>query len=228
MLKDLVGLVFPQKCPGCGNVLVRQEKEICLTCLTELPQGNFHRFPTDNPLYFRFAGKIPIEGALARYYFDKQGRMKRIVQALKYKNRPRIGTYLGEDWGESLKASGAVELPDLFVPVPLHKKRMRERGYNQAEKIAVGLGKALEVPVDSKSLIRSQKTQTQTSKGKEERWQNVKDVFELKASLEGHIGLVDDVVTTGATIEACIREIMSEGAENLRVSVYSLCVTRSG
>ena len=228
MLKDLFGLVFPQKCPGCGNVLVRQEKEICLTCLTELPQGNFHRFPTDNPLYFRFAGKVPIEAAVARYYFDKQGRMKRIVQALKYKDRPRIGTYLGADWGGLLKAGGAVDLPDLFVPVPLHQKRMRERGYNQAEKIAVGLGKALEIPVNSKCLVRSQKTQTQTRKGKEERWQNVKDVFALKEPLKGHIGLVDDVVTTGATMEACIREMMAGSTEDLRVSVYSLCVTRSG
>lgn len=226
MFRDLVSLIFPRHCPGCGNSLVRREGEICLNCITEIPQTGFHPDWQNNELYFRLAGKVELEGAIAMYYFDKHGKMKRIIQALKYKNRPRLGKYLGAEWGADLINKGEAPEIDLLIPVPLHKKRLRERGYNQAERIAVGLGETLGIPVDTKSLIRAQATQTQTRMGREERWQNVKDVFEVKKPLKGKIGLVDDVVTTGATLESCIQTIMAEGSDNLRVTVFSLCMAR--
>ncbi len=226
MFRDLLTLIFPRHCPGCGKTLLRQEGEVCLDCMTEIPQARSHHSLEDNELYYRLAGKVDLEGAGAMYYFDKHGRMKRIIQALKYKGRPRLGNYLGEEWGASPGVKAALEGIDLLVPVPLHPKRLRERGYNQAERIAEGLGKSTGIRVDATSLVRVRATETQTRKGRAERWDNVKDVFELRNSLTGHIGLVDDVVTTGATLEACIRAIQVGGADNLKVTVLSLCMAR--
>lgn len=228
MLKDLFSLIFPRQCPGCNQPLSRREGEVCLNCITDLPRTNSHQFPIDNELYFRLAGKVAIEGAIAMYYFDKHGKAKRIIRALKYKNRPGIGKYLGEEWGAALTGTPWLKNIDLLVPVPLHAKKMRTRGYNQAERIAVGLGKPLDIPVDSKSLVRVMESESQTRMGKEDRWDNVKDVFALNRPLEGHIGLVDDVATTGSTLEACVRTLTSRGAENLRVTVFSLCLARNG
>lgn len=228
MLRDLFSLIFPRQCPGCNQTLSRKEGEVCLNCITEIPLTNSHRFPTDNELYLRLAGKVELEGAISMYYFDKHGKAKRIIQALKYKNRPELGKYLGEEWGTNLVGNGLYGDIDKLVPVPLHVKKLRTRGYNQAERIAVGLGKTLGIPVDSKSLIRVLDSETQTRMGKDDRWDNVKDVFALKRPIEGHIGLVDDVATTGSTLEACIRTMASGGAENLRVTVFSLCLARNG
>lgn len=227
MFRDFIGLLFPRRCPGCSRDLVRQEKVVCLTCLTDLPPTGFHRTPEDNPLFRRFAGKVPLEGATAAYYFDKSGPMKRLVQALKYKNQPRIGYYLGEDWGDQVKSNPWLSTIDALVPVPLHPSRQRERGYNQAERIAAGMGKALGIPVQIEILSRKERTQTQTRKSKAERWENVNESFVVKKQAAGHIALIDDVVTTGATLEACIRVLHEQHGEELKISILALCMARN-
>ncbi len=225
-LANLLTLVFPHHCPGCGGTLLRQEGEVCLDCMTEIPQTGFHHHLEDNELYYRIAGKVDLAGAGAMYYFDKHGRMKRIVQTLKYKGRPRLGNYLGEEWGAVPGMQAALAGIDLLVPVPLHKTRQRKRGYNQAAQIAFGLGKSTGIKVDTKSLVRIRATETQTRKGREERWENVKDVFELRNPLTGHVGLVDDVITTGATLEASIRALRAGSPGHLKVTVLPLCMAR--
>lgn len=226
MLRDLFQLVFPQHCPGCEQALVHQEKFICLECSTEFRHTGFHRHPQENILYDRLAGRVPIAGASAYLYFDKQGRVKRILQALKYKNQPRLGRFLGEAWGEELQQADWWQSVNALVPVPLHPSRMAERGYNQSEELVRGLAKRSQKEVWNRHLIRREKTSTQTRKGKEERWENVRDVFAVKRPLKGHIALVDDVVTTGATLEACIRTLLEAPSPPAQVTVLSLALAQ--
>jgi ComF family protein len=226
MLRDLINLVFPRQCPGCDRDLVRGEGEVCTQCLLDIEETGFHESESDNELYYRLAGKIPLDGAFALYYFDKKGKFKKIIQALKYKKNPQVGRFLGELYGEKLKAAGAAENLSAIVPVPLHRSRLVERGYNQSEEIGKGLSKATGVPLVARALVRGEKTATQTRKSKTERWENVKDVFEMRRPLSGNILLVDDVITTGSTLEACIRTLHSQAEKPLSLRIAALGMAR--
>lgn len=210
MFKDLLNLVFPPVCPSCDTLLNDQEKAICWACLADIEQTDFHLDPGNNELFFRFAGKIDLAGAAALFYFDKQGKLKEIIKALKYKNQPYMGTFLGEFYGKMLKGSEMMAGMDRIIPVPLHRSRLISRGYNQSEAFARGLSSSLGISVDSRSLRRLQKTVTQTQKRQDERWDNVRDVFGLSQPLGGKVVLVDDVITTGSTLEACIRTLLAQ------------------
>lgn len=187
----------------------------------------FHLKPQDNELYYRIAGKVPLAGAAAYCYFDKKGRVKRMVQGLKYKNRPQVGKYLGSLWGEELGRDEFWAGVDVLLPVPLHKKREAERGYNQAEAIARGLSKRMEARVEVGAMVRRKQTETQTRKGKDARWENVKDVFELRRPLGGHVALVDDVATTGSTLEACVRTLLNQEQPPAQISILALCIAKN-
>ena len=226
MLRSLLQLIFPSSCPGCNGALVRNEGAVCIECQLEMEETGFHRQAADNELFYRLAGKVPLEGAFALYYFDKKGRFKRIIQGLKYKNLPQVGRYLGELYGEQLAADGWKDKLDAIIPVPLHRSRMASRGYNQSEMIALGLEKALGVKMDKKSLRRKEKTATQTRKNKTERWENVREVFEMHKPLAGNLLLVDDVITTGSTLEACIRTLYAQEVPPERVWVAALGMAR--
>lgn len=223
MLRDLLNLVFPRTCPGCERDLVRGEGAVCTKCLLDIQETGFHLRENDNELYFRLAGKTPLAGAFALYYFDKKGKFKKIVQALKYKNMPQVGRFLGEFYGTQLKEAGFPEI-DAMVPVPLHRSRLVERGYNQSLEICKGISKSTGIPVVTNALVRGEKTSTQTRKGKTERWENVRDVFALRRELSGNILLVDDVVTTGSTLEACIRTLyrQSEKPDSVRIAALGM------
>ena len=223
MFKDFLSFIFPKKCPGCGKELVSGEGAVCMECLAEIRPAQFRQPSRENELYFRFAGRVDLVGAGAMFYFDKAGRMKRVVSALKYRNQPQVGRYLGEVWGQQMEASILADGVEAFVPIPLHPSRRRERGYNQAEEICKGLAKALDLPVLTRSLVRKRKTLTQTRKGKNERWENVQGVFEVKGDFPRHIALVDDVVTTGATIESGIRAIQAAHPAT-KVTVLALAI----
>lgn len=228
MFKDLLQLVFPKYCPGCDNVLGKGEEAVCLQCLLELEETKFHLEPTDNELYYRLAGRVPLAGASALYYFDKRGRFKKMMQALKYGNRPQVGEFLGRHYGEILRGHPQIGQADVLVAVPLHRSRKAERGYNQSEMIAKGLGASLGVPVDTKSFIRRIKTETQTKKSQSQRWENVQSVFAVERPLVGHVVLIDDVITTGATLEACIRTLYAQPQPSASVYVLSLGMARHG
>jgi len=218
VFSDFVSLFFPRYCLACAGSLVKGEEIICTLCISDFPKTNYHMLAT-NPLEQRLAGRLPVKNALAFLKFKKDGIVQRLLHQLKYNNHPEVGLSLGRIFGHELKNSGFVAEFDLIVPVPLHESRRRKRGYNQSSKFAEGLSYSLNVPWSETVSIRKGKTQTQTRKSKMERWENVKDVFSISGSLTGRkILLVDDVITTGATVEACGKHIVEGGCAELSVA----------
>lgn len=211
LFDDFLSLIFPRICASCGKLLFKNEDIICTKCLYKLPKTNFHRF-ADNQVMQIFWGRIQLHSAAAFLNFSKSGRVQRLVHQLKYKNKTNVGVLLGELYGGDLKKAVLFSTVDVVIPVPLHWKKQKKRGFNQSEMFGRGLAKAMNAKLDTQTLIRNVNTDTQTKKSKAERWENVRDVFELKdpEHLKGkHILLVDDVITTGATMEASATTLMT-------------------
>lgn len=227
MLQDLLNLVFFDGCVSCGNTLAKGESQICLTCLSQLEPTHFHLKQKDNDLYFRFAGKVPIAGASGLFYFDKKGRFEKMIHAFKYKDMPKIGNFLGEYFGETVKNSTFLEGIEAILPVPLHPRKELIRGYNQSEKIAEGLQLASHIPMQKNLLKRVRKTETQALKSKSERWDNVADAFAAHQKPPKGVLIIDDVITTGATIEACIRALMAQDNPPEIIKVGSIGVRKA-
>lgn len=224
ILNDFFNLIFPVTCAACGNVLINKERIICLSCNYNLPRTNFHLEP-DNPVAVIFWGRVRIEHATAFYFFNKASKFRHLIHELKYKGRKDIGIELGRIFGYEMIKSPGFRLIDLVLPVPLHKKKLRKRGFNQSECIARGISEAMNKPLDTSSVIRIVYSATQTRKTRYDRWLNVEGIFKVTdpTALSGkHILLVDDVVTTGATLEACATEILK--AEGTKVSLAALAM----
>ena len=225
LLDDFISLIFPNVCACCGNSLWTHERVICTYCDFHLPRTNFH-FERDNPVTRTFWGRGRIESGAAFYYFNKGNRVQRLIHQLKYKNRRDIGVFLGEKYGTYLHHSPFFDTIDLILPVPLHKKKRMQRGYNQSEEFATGLGKAMKLPVDPYLLYRSKSTETQTRKSRFRRWQNVSEIFAVGNPVilkNKHVLLVDDVITTGATMEACI--LVLSAIPGIRISIAAIAFT---
>ncbi|MEM7037063.1 MAG: ComF family protein, partial [Bacteroidota bacterium] len=156
------------------------------------------------------------------YMYTKKGRLQGIVKALKYKSQPMVGVDMGQVYGEKLKAAEMMRGVEALIPVPLHRSRLAQRGYNQSEKIAEGLTAELEIPIVTDCLVRSKKTATQTKKGREARYENMKESFEVQGTPPRSVALVDDVVTTGATLEACIQALMAHPEPPEKVFILAL------
>lgn len=219
---DFISLLFPRLCYGCGNHLMRNEKLICTECYVVIPRTGYHS-TSDNPVARLFWGRCLLEKAAAFSYYNKGSRIRRLIHNLKYKGIKEIGFELGTIYGQSLRSSGFTDDIDLIIPVPLHPLKKRKRGFNQSELICDGLASVSGIPVDVKSLIRSARSETQTKRSRYERWTNVEGIFCLTdtAPLAGkHILLVDDVITTGSTIESCVNELLK--VEGVKVSVIAL------
>lgn len=215
---DFVSLFFPEYCLGCSGGLVKGEEILCTTCLTNLPWTD-HLQVDDNPLKEKFIGRIPLRAAWAFLRFRKTGIVQHLLHQLKYNNQPEVGIRLGRLFGSELKNTNSGL--DLIVPLPLHSSRQRSRGYNQSAKIAEGLSQSLEIPFSSTVCSRLKKTESQTTKTKAERWENVDAAFLVKDenAIRGkRILLVDDVITTGATIEACGRQLLKAGCSELSIA----------
>lgn len=224
LIEDLINLIFPRICAACGESLLKQEETICLSCEFHLPRTNFH-LVLDNPVCRLFWGKVKLESAASYLYFNKGNKVQRLIHQLKYKGRKDIGICLGRQYGHYLKVSPFFNTAQVIIPVPLHAKKLKQRGYNQSEQFAVGLGESMIIPVFPEALYRKKDTGTQTKKSRFLRWQNVDDVFEVKnpGSLEmKHVLLVDDVITTGATLESCINTLSA--IRGIRVSVVTIAV----
>jgi ComF family protein len=216
-------LLFPHVCEGCGSDVLQKEHELCLRCLSSLPQTNFH-LHTNNPIERLFIGRIPLMVATAQFYFTKESLMQRLMHSFKYKSNKELGLYLGNLMGQALTASNRFNSIEALVPLPLFPSKEKRRGYNQATILCQGIAQVIGKPVLKNAISRNQHTETQTKKNRVERWQNMEGRFELKdaASIEDkHILLVDDVVTTGATLEACARELLQ--AQNTQLSIATLC-----
>lgn len=218
----LIHLLYPRLCEGCSKPLHGAEEVLCIGCAQELPETNYHHIP-DNETALRFAGRIPFVRATSLAYFTNEGLLQHLLHGLKYRGRKETGTYLGKRLGEGLKNAGWAGDIDMIVPVPLHKTRKNERGYNQSALIAQGMSTALHIPTNDDALLRVRKTETQTHKTRAERVENMKDTFCLKeeGTLKNkHILLCDDVLTTGATLEACALALMKE--EHIRISIATI------
>ena len=204
----------------------RWEEEICNFCLSELPLTNFEDDP-DNLVAKVFWGRVYLEQAVSWFYFHKESIYQKAIHQLKYQNRPGIGVALGKEFGYQLAQSGSFIIPDLIVPVPLHQKKQKKRGYNQSEKISHGLSKALEIPTYPHILHKIENTSTQTNKSRYDRFINVVDSYQVRQAelVENkHIFLIDDVLTTGATIEACSIKLLE--IPGVKLSVGTLAWAR--
>jgi len=208
-INDFISLVFPRICAGCGNSLWKHEQVLCNLCEFRLPKTNFHR-EADNPVSRIFWGRARIESAAAFLYFNKGSRVQRLVHQLKYKGRKDIGIWLGKMYGRELLNIPPFNTVRAVIPVPLHKKKYMKRGYNQSEQIAIGLSGPLNAPVNRFLLTRTKPTETQTRKSRFSRYQNVREIFTVynpEAWAGSHLLLVDDVITTGATLESCVEAL---------------------
>lgn len=202
-------LLFPQLCAGCCEPLMTSEDTICLSCFQEFPHTRYH-YP-DNEAALRFAGRVPYQQVTALAHFVKDGLLQHLLHQLKYRNRQDIGTFLGRELGRALLQTDWSKSVDLILPIPLHPKKEAKRGYNQSYLIAAGLAEVLSKPVASDLLLRTRATESQVMKSREERVANLKNAFEVRKHghlKNKHILLIDDVLTTGATLESAALSLL--------------------
>lgn len=226
-LNSFSSLFFPQACVGCDKPLTLQEKLICTDCWFHLPYTNYHLEPENNAAR-QLWGKAKIDFASAFVFYRDASRVKEIMYHFKYRNMPEIGELLGRRYGQTLCEAALLKHVDIIIPVPLHQSKLRKRGYNQSRHIAIGLSEALEKPVWSDCLVRTRTTDSQTRKSRFERHEGMQDTFMLVDAdrIKGkHILLVDDVLTTGATFEACANTLTAGRCAS--VSVVAICRAQS-
>lgn len=230
-LKDwfssFIHLLFPRSCMVCGGPLMKDEDCICTLCNMELPRTYYH-LRKDNPVEQLFWGKIPLGRATSYFFYRKGSDFCRIIHQLKYGGQKEIGSIMGRYMANEMIESGFFSGIDLIIPVPLHKKKQRLRGYNQSEWIAKGVKAVTGIPIDTGAVVRLKNTDTQTRKSAVERWENMGGVFQLtnaEALVGKHVLLIDDVLTTGATTVGCATSLME--VEGIIISVLTLAVAKS-
>lgn len=223
-LQNLLSLFYPRLCLNCKTPLHEKEEFFCMECSHNLPETKYH-LQESNPLDQIFIGRVSVYNTFSYLFFRKGTSTQAILHALKYRGNKEIGEFLGYRYGQQLRESGVFQDIDLIIPIPLHPRKEKKRGYNQSEWIAKGLSQALGIEYNTTFLFRKTFTDTQTKKARFNRWENVKEVFEIKNCeiLEGkHILLCDDVLTTGATMEAAIQQFI--GIKDVKISVVTLAV----
>lgn len=223
-LYSLSSLFFPRCCIVCNDILARGEECLCTICNINLPRTNLH-LVKDNHIEQLFWGKVSLERATSFFFYRKGSDFRQILHQLKYGGRKEIGAVMGRYMAAELLPSGFFEGIDIIVPMPLHKKKQRQRGYNQSEWISRGISLTTGIPIDSDSVVREKNTETQTHKSTFERWENVDGIFRLRypGTFEGkHVLVIDDVLTTGATMVACVSAISQ--AKDIKVSILTLAI----
>jgi ComF family protein len=222
----LFHLFYPHNCIGCGSDVIDKENFLCLECVNDLPHTNF-AMHANNPLEKKFWGRISLTSAMSEFYFSKESIVQNMIHELKYRGNKKAGFYFGNLMGKSLLNSNRFDV-DMLIPLPLFEKKEKMRGYNQSEILCNVNSEIINKPVIKNNVIRKVFTETQTKKHRIERWKNVEDIFFITdpKSLEGkHILLVDDVITTGATLDACGTEILK--IKNVKLSIAALALTMS-
>jgi ComF family protein len=223
--EDFISLLLPRLCHACGDHLLRNEHLICTQCFISIPRTNYH-LTTGNPVEQLFWGRCRITRAAAFSFYTRGSRIRRLIHRLKYDGLKEIGFELGKIYGLALKNSEFMNDIDLIIPVPLHKSRQRSRGFNQSECIAEGIAEVTGYQVDINTLVRIRSSDTQTKRSRYERWMNVEGIFTVadpQKIVGRHILLVDDVITTGSTLDACASELLK--TEDVKVSIAALAVS---
>lgn len=222
-IKDsFLHLLFPHVCAGCGSDTLDKKSTLCARCMEAMPETHFELY-VNNPVEKKFWGRLPVRAATAQYYFTRESLMQQLIHAFKYQGNKELGLQLGCMMGNALARSGRFR-PDVLVPLPLFPAKERKRGFNQSDLLCQGIAGYLQVPVLKNVVARPQHTETQTRKGRIERWKNMEGKFVLtdpRPVAGKQVLLVDDVVTTGATLESCGTELLKAG--NVQVSIACLC-----
>ena len=226
MIINLLNLFFPKVCYACSNYLRDNEKHICTSCRHNLPVTNYH-FENDDTIKKVLYGRAKLENATSLLMFHKRGIVQQLLHNLKYRGHETIGNFLGEWLGNELKLISDYKSVEMVIPVPLHKRKRRKRGYNQVAKFGIEIANALEVPYVDSVLLKTAATKTQVFKKRIARWDNTDELFTTQniSEIDGkHILLVDEIITTGATIEACC-SVLSK-AKDLKISVATMAIAQ--
>ncbi|HLT42550.1 MAG TPA: ComF family protein [Sphingobacteriaceae bacterium] len=221
-ISDFISLFFPEVCLGCRRSLLYQEEYICTHCAYSLPYTEFH-LEKDNVAAKKFWGRVPLEAVASYLYFTQASHVQQVLHFIKYRNKPKAAQFLGRLYGIELAESEPFKDATLIIPVPLHKSRLRERGYNQSDYFAKGLSESMGIEMHTDILKRTHFKGSQTKKSRYQRYENTTGIFKVNSSqiIENqHVLLVDDVLTTGATLEACAEALLQ--VEGVRVSVVTL------
>jgi ComF family protein len=224
LFKNLFSLFYPPLCIGCSEALMENENFFCPECFLELPKTNYHLI-SNNLAYERVAGKITVQKASSFLYYNKNGLAQKLMVEFKYRGNIHLGKWIGSYIAKDLLASGFFEGIDFIVPVPLHTKKRKRRGFNQSEILSRSISAISGVPMETNNLYRGKANISQTRKGIYERWKNTQGIFDLKdAELfkNKHILLIDDVLTTGATLEACAQALLK--SKNIKISILTLAI----
>ena len=226
MFKAIIDLFFPKVCYACHEVLNDHEQDICTDCRNNLPVTNFH-FHKDNNVSKVFYARVKVEYGTALFRFEKKGLVQQLIHNLKYKGQESIGVFLGDWLGGELKTVKEYSEIDIVIPVPLHKNKLKKRGYNQVAQFAEHIASALNVKYIDNVLLKVTNTDSQVLKSRLARWTNNEELFTLqnKSTIANkHILLVDDLITTGATMEACINVLNQ--AKNIKISVACMAIAQ--
>ncbi len=217
-------IFFPRICAGCRTPLLRTEQVLCLHCLGKMPLTHHYDLP-DNEAVMRFAGRFPFRFAASYVYFTGEGLVQHLLHGLKYRNKKDTGRFLGMQFARALQQTAWIQTNDLIQPLPRHKNNEAARGYNQRILIAEGMHRVLQIPYTAKMLLRVKQTESQTLKTREERADNMNDAFTAHPALRGkHVLLLDDVLTTGATLEACSLAVLQQEGVQVSLATIGLAV----
>ena len=227
MFKSIINLFFPKVCSGCNSFLLTNENVICTHCRHDIPLTNHHLI-ADNDAFKKFYGRIPVLHASALFYFHKKGIVQQLIHNLKYKGHEEIGTILGEWYAEDLKTINSLHDIDQIIPVPLHRRKLKERGYNQVTAFGKALSSTLNVEYNNCILVRNIYSKTQSKKNLLGRTEGIETIFDVSftdSDHNKHFLLIDDVITTGSTLEACSRALLK--IPGARISIVCMAMAQS-
>ncbi|MCL1934316.1 MAG: ComF family protein [Candidatus Azobacteroides sp.] len=222
---NFISLLYPKLCVICGEPLIENEKFFCFACFLKLPRTNYHLIP-ENRAIERLAGKVSLEKASSYFYYNKGGVAQKLISEIKYKGNRDLGEWIGSYLAKDMISSGFFQGIDYMVPVPLHRSKEKKRGFNQAEKIARGIAQVTKIPLETSNVLREKANTSQTKKGIFDRWKNTRNLFNLKDPelfKKKHILLIDDVLTTGSTLEAVAQSLLK--SQGVKISILTLAIT---
>ncbi len=222
IITPITHLFFPNLCQACGSELLSNEQNVCTFCIHELHKTNFHLM-INNPVEQKLFGRVNFENATSIFYFNKKSKVQHLIHLFKYKRNFEVGKLLVKLMLQQLEYYRWIGDIELIVPLPLSKQKLKLRGFNQSEFIANEIGQSLNIPINNTDLIRVKHSSSQTNKSNLERIKNVQNAFSIKdvqCFQDKHVLLIDDIITTGATIESCIQNL--NVIKNCKVSVLSI------